>query len=215
MKRFFMINLKKKLGKMMLLMILMFFTFMFINMIIPDVKVQAKTKRVKKIEKEYKRFVKSKKFAKKMKTGWDRYFCYSKNIETSYGIADIDSNGIPELLVQSRDETYWACTLVYTYNWKKKRIRNVKFKDSICWSYGGISRYSPKYKFFAYRPLSNVIIYSKINKFKEKTKYMLYSEWDGNNSKYWINNKEVSEKRYYKYSKTFKEIRYRMIDINL
>lgn len=46
----------------MLLMILMFFTFMFINMIIPDVKVQAKTKRVKKIEKEYKRFVKSKKF---------------------------------------------------------------------------------------------------------------------------------------------------------
>lgn len=62
MKRFFMINLKKKLGKMMLLMILMFFAFMFINMIIPDVKVQAKTKRVKKIEKEYKRFVKSKKF---------------------------------------------------------------------------------------------------------------------------------------------------------
>lgn len=71
--------------------------------------------------------MKKRKFTKQKKKGWEEYFSYSTDIKSSYGIADIDSNGIPELIVQSIDESGWACTLVYTYDWKKKKVKNIKF----------------------------------------------------------------------------------------
>lgn len=207
--------------KLLVIIMIMFCTVLFAGVTVSSENVQAANKKVNKIKKEYKKFVKKSKYAKQMEKGWNDYFTYSTDIRSSYGIADIDSDGIPELIIQSMDESGWACTLVYTYDWKKRKIKTIKFPagaktyTSICWSYGGITSYSKKYKCFPYKPLSNIGTYSKIKKLKVKNKYALYREWDGNKYTYWVNNKVVSEKKYYKYSKTLKKIKFTSIDIHL
>lgn len=213
--------MNKKIKKLLVVVMIMFCTVLFAGVTVSSENAQAATNKANKIKKEYNKFVKEFKYAKQMEKGWNNYFSCSTDIRSSYGIADIDSNGIPELIVQSMDESGWACTLVYTYDWKKKKIRTIKFPTeektytSICWSYGGITSYSKKYKCFPYKPLSNICIYSKIKKLKVKNKYILYRESDGNKYTYWVNNKVVSEKKYYKYSKTLKKIKFTSIDILL
>lgn len=215
-----MMNKKKIIRKSLIIILLIFSSVMLGSMAVSDVNVQAATKKEKKIKKEYKEFVNKNKFEKKMKKGWDNYFSDSTNIRSSYGIADIDNNGTPELIVQSIDETGWACTLLYTYNWKKKKIKNIKFPtkeetyDSLCYSYGGIQSYSKKYKCFCYKPLSNIETYATIKKGKAKSKYTVYWEHNGENWDYWVNNKKMTEKDFYKHSKSLKNIKFKSIDLN-
>ena len=190
----------------------------FAGVSISITEVSAATKKQKKITKEYKKFIKKKKYKKHIKE-WNRYFGNSGMEGLSYAIADIDNNKIPELLIQATGklDKDWACTAIYTYDWKKKKIKRVVAgetfdgkKDYIFWSLYGITSYSPKYKAFLQQTERGFVSYTTIKKNMAKSKHMLWRDWDPvkESYTYYDKNKKISEKKFLKYGKSLKRIKY-------